>query len=181
VDVIAGSVTLLLISAGAWFGFSKLPAARADLVSARRAYAEAKAQLAETTHTLQSMSQERDALARDIASRGDLPDRSPDESDLRDIVRLAKSEDVVVMDTTPSGRHAYPGLVEFRYTMRARTDYPRLLAFLQQFQDASLWADFISVELGGRGTRPGTEVAEFPVALTLSLFAARDSADPDDS
>ncbi|MCB9851092.1 MAG: hypothetical protein H6817_10365 [Phycisphaerales bacterium] len=174
IDLVGGSVTCGVVALGVWCTFFHLSTTSQHLTTVRSQLADMHKSVIAGEEALREKKRERDALERDIAERGALPERSPVESDLREIARMAKAEGIDLTQVTPVQGAEYPGLLELRYAINARADYDALLAFLRRFKDSTLWADIIRLDIGGRRGDPSSEESVQPTALVMSLFATHD-------
>ncbi len=176
-DLLGAGITALIVAVAGWCGFSHLPATAAVLIESRAALADAKTQLNSAEHALRQQQATQDALRADIASRGALPERSPVETDLRTIVRLAREHELELIEVAPINGKSYPGIAELRYAVRARGTYSGLLGFLNTFEQSPFWADVTSLEISAPRVAEADQ-GQRTASLTVSLFASQ--APPED-
>lgn len=173
-DLVGAALVCGLAALGIWSGFFHLQASAERVDRARKQLATTAATLAEAETALRNEQAQRSQLAGDIARRGALPQRSPVEDDLRDVARIARDSAVELVQVTPLAGEKYPGLVELRYSVRARGNFAGLLGFLRDFEHSSLWADITGLQIG-QGTRgEGNGEGEQQAEIILSLFAAQE-------
>jgi len=177
-DLIGIAAICALAALGAWSAGWRLPAATSRVAQARAQLDGTREKLAQTELALRKWRSEREQLERDIAERGALPQHSPVEADLREISRIARDHGVETIQVTPVAGERYPGLIELRYALEARSDFAALVAFLESFEESHLWADLFGLEI--RSPAGGTDDAEGKrtASLVVSLYASKEAAVP---
>jgi hypothetical protein len=172
-DVIGAAVTCAAAALGIWSAFFHVQISSNRLQGARDQVSKSTAQLAEVELALRQTQTERARLAADIAERGALPQNSPIEEDLRNITQLARGSGVELVNVAPMPAQKYPGLLEQRYTMQTRSDFPGLVSFLHQFETLPLWADVSGITIGDQARNTG-EMPMRTSSLVVSFFASQE-------
>jgi len=174
-DLVGAAVACGVAALGAWCAFYHVHVSVDRQQRARTALSSATTQLAEIESALRQARVERARLAADITQRGALPQRTPIEEDLRELTQLARGNGVELVQVTPMPQEKYPGLVEIRYAVQARSDFTSLVAFLRGFETSNLWADITGLNIGGSAGRAEAVEGERSSALVVSFFQSQEN------
>ena len=66
----------------------------------------------------------------------------------------------------------YPGLLEQRFTYEVAGEWPDIVRFLLEIEQADAWADVAYLKVSRGANVGGRETGERPVALTISMFSS---------
>ncbi len=176
-DIAGTTIMLCLAAVATWCGAIHSPSVSGKLAEMETNLEKMESSLRNTENAIRRKTVELGDLQADIESRGALPSKSPVETNLRNITRLARDNEVELISVKPSEEKAYPGLTEIKYAIEAKSGFRDLVQFLKDFEESEFWADVtkLKVETGSRNrvANDNTQSSE----LVLSLFASQNQAD----
>lgn len=172
VDSIGGALVLTCAVTFVWLTFLREDGADSEIESLTQAVTAMRKDLAEVNAEFDAGRAELETKNTDLAAEGQLPGRGPVDEDLKVLSELARRHQVKIVRMTELPSRRYPGLLELRYTLDARTPLSNLMDFFRALEEADIWADISYLKVVA-GNAPGqVQQPERLAQLTVSLFSA---------
>ena len=172
VDLIGGALVLTCAVTFVWLTFLREDGADSEIESLTQAVTAMRKDLAEVNAEFDAGRAELETKNTELAAEGQLPRRGPVDEDLKVLSELARRHQVEIVRMTELPSRRYPGLLELRYTLDARTPLSNLMDFFRALEGADIWADISYLKVVA-GNAPGqAQQPERLAQLTVSLFSA---------
>jgi len=172
IDLAGGALCIGLLGTLAWLALFRGDRTVAEIRELGGTIADARRDLESLRASLdeqRTILQQRQA---ELATGGQLPDRTPIEEYFQTLSHVASTHRLRVVRHNPLSPRSYPGLIEQRYAYEVSGAMPDIVRFLKAIEDAKFWADvsYLKIDSGSRQGEAGSR--ERVASLTISVFSS---------